>query len=52
MDSTWRAIHEYLTVSHPDKLPEFLRKWGVNDDYNGECTNRDLIFKASALILT
>ncbi|KII83644.1 hypothetical protein PLICRDRAFT_148036 [Plicaturopsis crispa FD-325 SS-3] len=34
LDSTWRAIHEYLTVSHPDKLPEFLRKWGVNDDYN------------------
>lgn len=33
LDSTWRAICEYLIVSHPDKVNEFTQKWGFQNEW-------------------
>ncbi|KAF8147675.1 flavin-containing amine oxidoreductase-domain containing protein [Crassisporium funariophilum] len=30
LDSAWRAVHNYLTFTNPDKRPEFYKKWGRN----------------------
>lgn len=33
LDSAWRAVYEILWLSHRDKLPEFLLRWGENQEW-------------------
>ncbi|KII91039.1 hypothetical protein PLICRDRAFT_52708 [Plicaturopsis crispa FD-325 SS-3] len=33
LDSTWRAINEYLLVAHPEKIQLFVDTWGRNMEW-------------------
>lgn len=53
LDASWRAVLQILSLSHPDKIPEFIQKWGCCREWlepgvSGYETKGNLLLKYAA----
>lgn len=44
LDASWRAVYEILWSSYPDKVEDFERMWGSDEDWTQDIIARHVCF--------